>query len=114
MTSIIDKRLSLHKALVEQQEHNDTLKSQLIHLQSLANIGTASFMIAHEINNLLTPLANYAALALKNSKDSSMTEKAYRKDRTGLPASYQSYGKHVGHGKRTKPGERKYKVDNFG
>ncbi len=79
MTSIIDKRLSLHKALIEQQEQNDSLKSQLTQLQALANIGTVSSMIAHEINNLLTPLSNYAALALKNSNDSSMTEKVLEK-----------------------------------
>lgn len=79
MTSIIEKRLSLHKALTAQQEQNNSLKSQLIQLQALDNIGTAGYMIAHEINNLLTPLANYAALALKNSKDRSLTEKALEK-----------------------------------
>ncbi len=36
-------------------------------------------MIAHEINNLLTPLANYAALALNNPDDKSLVEKALEK-----------------------------------
>jgi C4-dicarboxylate-specific signal transduction histidine kinase len=63
LTSIIEKRISLHKALSEQQKQNNSLKSQLIKLAALANIGSASCMIAHEINNLLTPLTNYAALA---------------------------------------------------
>lgn len=36
-------------------------------------------MIAHEINNLLTPSANYAALALKNPDDKALTEKALQK-----------------------------------
>jgi len=79
LTSIIEKRLSLHKNLAEQQEQNISLQSQLIQFQSLANIGAASCMIAHEINNLLTPLASYSALALKNSDDRSLVEKALDK-----------------------------------
>jgi len=76
LTSIIEKRRSLHRELVNQQEQNDELKSQLGHLQALANIGTTTCMIAHEINNLLTPLSNYAAMALQDRKDAELTEKA--------------------------------------
>jgi signal transduction histidine kinase len=79
LTRIIEKRLSLHKHLVNQQQQNDALKSHLAHLQALANIGTATCMVAHEINNLLTPLANFAALALKNPEDKPLSEKALRK-----------------------------------
>ena len=79
MTSIIEKRLSLHKKLRNQQQHNDALESQLNKLQPLANLGTTTCMIAHEINNLLTPLANYAALALNSPDDKTLVEKALRK-----------------------------------
>ncbi len=79
MTSIIEKRASLHKNLVNQQQQNDTLKSQVVQLQALANIGTTTCMIVHEINNLLTPLASYATIALKNPDDKSLTEKALQK-----------------------------------
>ena len=79
MTSIIEKRLSLHKELDKQREHNDALKSHINQLQGLANMGSASHMIAHEINNLLTPLSNFADLALKNADDKSLTEKALEK-----------------------------------
>ncbi|MFQ6034878.1 MAG: sensor histidine kinase [Sedimentisphaerales bacterium] len=79
MTSIIEKRLSLHRHLAKQQEHNTVLKSQIIQLQGLANMGSACYMIAHEINNLLTPLSNFAALALKNPHDKSLAEKALEK-----------------------------------
>jgi signal transduction histidine kinase len=48
-------------------------------LQALANIGTTTCMVAHEINNLLTPLANFAALAMNNPDDKPLTEKALRK-----------------------------------
>jgi len=79
LTSIIEKRLSLHRHLAKQWEQNTALKSQIIQLQALANMGSACYMIAHEINNLLTPLANYAALALKNPHDKSLAEKALEK-----------------------------------
>ena len=79
MTRIIEKRLSLHKNLVNQQQQNDTLKSQFAHLQALANIGTTTCMVAHEINNLLTPLTSFAALALNNPDDKPLSEKALQK-----------------------------------
>jgi len=79
LASVIERRTSLHKQLQEQQRENTALKSQIGRLQSLANIGTATCMIAHEINNLLTPSANYAALALKNPDDKALTEKALQK-----------------------------------
>ncbi len=79
MTSIIEKRHSLHKTLANQQQQNNTLRFQVSQLQSLANIGIATCMIAHEINNLLTPLANYAALALNNPDDKALTETALQR-----------------------------------
>ena len=79
MASIIEKRASLHKNIAEQQVQNDILRSQVEQLQSLANLGTVTCMIAHEINNLLTPPANYSALALKNPDDKALTEKALQK-----------------------------------
>jgi len=79
LTSIIKKRLSLHRNVANQQKENNSLKTQMNQLQALANIGTATSMIAHEINNLLTPLSTYAALALKNPKDKALTEKAFQK-----------------------------------
>ncbi len=79
MASIIEKRSSLHKRLENQQQNNDALKSQLAQLQHLANMGTVSYMIAHEINNLLTPLRNYAAVALENPDDRDFVEKALQK-----------------------------------
>jgi signal transduction histidine kinase len=79
LTSIIEKRLSLHKLVANQQEANNALQSRITQLQALANIGTATHMIAHEINNLLTPLASYAALALSNPDDKLLIEKTLHK-----------------------------------
>jgi len=75
----ISKRLCLHKQLANQQQLNNELELQITRLQALANIGTATCMAAHEINNLLTPLANFAALALENPADKPLAEKALEK-----------------------------------
>ncbi|MBN1391589.1 MAG: hypothetical protein JW947_02170 [Sedimentisphaerales bacterium] len=79
MTRIIEKRLSLHKHLAVQQQQNYALQSQFTQLQALANIGTTTCMVAHEINNLLTPLTNFASLALQNPDDKLLSEKALQK-----------------------------------
>ena len=79
MASITDKRLSLHKRLEVQQREAQGLKSQLAELQHLANMGTISYMIAHEMNNLLTPMKSYATLALSNLNDPSLVERALHK-----------------------------------
>lgn len=79
MASILDKRLGLHQKLARQEQENSTLKSQNVQLQALANLGSATSMIAHEINNLLTPLATYAALAVQNSEDKALVDKVLAK-----------------------------------
>ncbi|NLH42289.1 MAG: HAMP domain-containing histidine kinase [Planctomycetes bacterium] len=79
MTSIIEKRLSLHQRLAEQEQENRALKSQNTQLQALATLGSATCMIAHEINNLLTPLTTYAALAVQNPDDAALAKKVLDK-----------------------------------
>ena len=79
LTGIIGKRRCIHKELVERKSENDQLNFELNQLQSLANIGVTTSMIAHEINNLLTPLVNYATLALNNPDDRQLAKKALRK-----------------------------------
>ncbi len=79
MTSIIEKRLSLHQCLAQKDEENRALRSQNVQLQALATLGSATCMIAHEINNLLTPLTTYAALAVQNPNDAELAKKVLDK-----------------------------------
>ncbi len=51
------------------------LKLQLRHAQKLATLGTAAAMLAHEFNNIMTPIMGYAQFAL-NRKDPEMMVKA--------------------------------------
>ena len=89
MASIIEKRRSLHKNLIEKQQQNKSLQLKMGQLQSLANIGANTFMIAHEINNLLTPISNYSELALRNREDKELAEKALNKTVQNCQRAYK-------------------------
>ena len=82
MTRIIDKRRALHRHLDEQRVKVESLEYQNGQLQALANIGVTSSMVAHEINNLLTPLVSYSQLALQNPEDHELARKALEKSMT--------------------------------
>jgi signal transduction histidine kinase len=79
MTAILDRRRALHRHITSTRQQNEVLQSQLAYLQALANIGTVASMIAHEINNILTPLTSYAQLALNNPADKALTQKSLEK-----------------------------------
>jgi len=79
LQTLVEKRVSLHRDLAKKQEQNNQLLQQLGQVQSLANIGIISCMIAHEINNLLTPVGNYAQLALNNLSDEELIVKTLQK-----------------------------------
>jgi len=55
------------------QAEVEALRKQLQHAQRLAAVGTMTAMVAHEFNNILTPIVNYARLARTNPK---LVEKA--------------------------------------
>lgn len=63
---------SIDQALDQQlgslQQQLDLLRSQLTESQRLATIGTISAVIAHEFNNLLTPIVSYSQFALESAK----------------------------------------------
>jgi len=65
----------------------DGLREQLTESQRLATIGTISAVIAHEFNNLLTPIVSYSQVAL-NSLDSEKPDMGLV--RKALTKSYQS------------------------
>ncbi len=79
MAAIIEKRRSLNLELEEQKKENSILRSRLTKLQTLANMGTVSALVAHEINNILMPLGNYALVALNSPEDKALTKKALEK-----------------------------------
>ncbi len=79
MAQLIEKRRSLNKEISEQIQQKKELEARLARLQALANLGTLTAMVAHEINNILMPLGNYASVALSNLQDKELVEKALKK-----------------------------------
>ncbi|HEY1683435.1 MAG TPA: ATP-binding protein [Tepidisphaeraceae bacterium] len=58
----------LARQMAEAQLQLDQLKRQVLESQRLATIGTISAVIAHEFNNLLTPIVSYSQYALKSAE----------------------------------------------
>lgn len=57
---------TLDAQLASAQQQLDLLREQLTESQRLATIGTIAAVIAHEFNNLLTPIVSYSQFALQN------------------------------------------------
>jgi len=79
LASVLQKRRTLHRQLAEQQSSNEQLKSQIEQMETLANLGMVSAMIAHEMNNILTPLGSYAQLAINHPEDKNLVRKTIQK-----------------------------------
>jgi len=54
--------------IAQLQAQVDALREELRRAQRLAAVGTMTAMVAHEFNNILTPIINYAQLAKNNPK----------------------------------------------
>jgi signal transduction histidine kinase len=57
---------ALTSRIAEMQQQLDALREQLTESQRLATIGTIAAVIAHEFNNLLTPIVSYSQFALSS------------------------------------------------
>ena len=79
MEGLIKKRQSLHERIRAGEARIDALEKQIRKTQKLASLGTLSCLVAHEFNNLLTPIVNYARLALRNPDDAPLVQKALQK-----------------------------------
>lgn len=82
------------KTLLDQlaayQSRLDELKAQLRETQRLAAIGTIAAVIAHEFNNLLTPIVSYSQFALQSIDNGKPDLELIRK---ALSKSFQSSSK---------------------
>jgi signal transduction histidine kinase len=72
------------------QEQLDTLKDQLTESQRLATIGTIAAVIAHEFNNLLTPIVSYSQYALQSAQSDNPDMELIKK---ALGKAFQSSSK---------------------
>lgn len=79
MTDLLEQRKALHQRIKDIEEQYQALEDALMRLQPLADLGMAWAMTAHELNNLLVPLMNYALLAMQNPEDRELCDKAIQK-----------------------------------
>ncbi len=79
MTGPLQRRHNLHQQLRDNEEHIQLLEQQIQAVQKLASLGTTACLVAHEFNNLLTPMINYAELALRHEDDLDLMRKALEK-----------------------------------
>ncbi len=79
MSGLIKQRQNLHQQLRENEDRITNLEQQIQATQKLATLGTMACLVAHEFNNILAPMINYAELALKNQEDVGLMRKALEK-----------------------------------
>jgi len=79
LSSPIRQRHSLHRQLRDNENRIAELEGQLIGTQKLATLGTMACLVAHEFNNILSPMINYAELALRHEDDQPLMRKALAK-----------------------------------
>ncbi|MFG0329463.1 MAG: sensor histidine kinase [Phycisphaerales bacterium] len=77
-------REQLLERLGELEEHVQALRDDLDRSHRLATLGVLTGMVAHELNNLLTPITNYAHLALKNPDDREGVTKSLERVNSGV------------------------------
>ncbi len=65
-TSTSKRQETPQQQLDRLQAENEALRDQLQDSHRLATLGTMTAMVAHEFNNILTPIINYAQLARTN------------------------------------------------
>ena len=81
---------SLTERIARMQDQLDQLRGQLQESQRLATIGTIAAVIAHEFNNLLTPIVSYSQYALSSAQSPTPDMDLVRK---ALGKAYQSSSK---------------------
>jgi signal transduction histidine kinase len=89
LPSISDQNV-LVSQLVALQDQIDALREQLTESQRLATIGTIAAVIAHEFNNLLTPIVSYSQYALQSAEGDKPDMELIRK---ALSKSFQGSSK---------------------
>lgn len=74
---------SLEQAVQSLQERIDLLQDTLTQQQRLATLGMVTSVIAHEFNNILTPMISYTRYALSDKSDAQLRDKALNKALAG-------------------------------
>jgi signal transduction histidine kinase len=93
LPSTIPTPQDLLQKLADTQRQLDAMRDQLTESQRLATIGTIAAVIAHEFNNLLTPIVSYSQFALSSAQGAEPDMELIRKALTKAFGSAQKAGK---------------------
>jgi signal transduction histidine kinase len=65
--------------LAAPRSENEQLRQQLLQAQRLSSVGELASSVAHEFNNILTTVINYAKIGLRSPGDSANNRQAFEK-----------------------------------
>ena len=68
-----------HGELLAPTSETDQLRQQLLQAQRLSSVGALASSVAHEFNNILTTIINYARLGLRAENDPAARAQAFEK-----------------------------------
>lgn len=82
-----NQNLAVHAELLRQiealQREVASLREELARSEQLATLGTLTAMVAHEVNNLMTPVISYAQMAQARPTDAELVAKALERSVSG-------------------------------
>lgn len=87
---------SIEGELLRLQDEINHLRRALDHQERLATLGTIAGLIAHEFNNILTPVHSYAQMALDAPNDHQLAHKALERSLSGAERASQIAGAILG------------------
>ena len=73
----------------------DQLRQQLLQAQKLSSVGALASSVAHEFNNILTTIINYARLALRTDRRRGRPHPGAGKDPQGRPTCRHHHQQHA-------------------
>lgn len=87
------------------QAQLDTLRQELVWSNRLTTLGTMAAVLAHEYNNLLTPIGSYAQMALAEPDDKELAIKALQAAVDGVEKANRLAGATLGFARPEEAGE---------